>query len=155
MNREESGVVMTKTAIEKMQQVLATADKIALSTAINNQANVKLVNFVWFKDEPDRLYFSSVKGTTGLETYQQADCALITIPADGTPNNPYLRAQHVTITATAKSMRTDLLPRYLETVAHYQAVWDQIGSTLVPYEIQLHDVLVDPGLGSQRFHLNF
>lgn len=68
---------------------------------------------------------------------------------------PYLRAQHVTITATAKSMRTDLLPRYLETVAHYPAVWDQIGPTLVPYEIQLHDVLVDPGLGSQRFHLNF
>lgn len=141
--------------IQIMQQVLATADKIALSTALNNQAAAKIVNFVYFDDQPDRLYFSSVKSATALDTYTQADCALITIPADGTPGNPYVRAEHVTISPSTKSMANELLPRYLETVPNYQAVWEAIGSTLVPYQIQLHEVLVDPGIGTKHFSLSF
>lgn len=88
---------MLNTDIEKMQQILATSDKLALSTASNNQATVKIVNFVWFNEEPSRLYFSSVQNATGVKTYQEADCAIITIPHDNVPRNPYLRAEHVAI----------------------------------------------------------
>lgn len=141
--------------ITLLKQVAQTTNKIALSTSLDNQADVKIVNFVWFEDQPDTLFFSSVKTSAALKIYdQQPDVALITVPNDGTPGNPYLRAQHVTLQRSEKTM-ADLLPRYLETVPHYQQVWDAIGTSLVVFELKLTDVYVDAGLGQAKETLHF
>lgn len=142
--------------ISLLKQVTSTTNKIALSTALNGTADVKIVNFVWFDDQPDTLFFSSVKTSAALKVYDQnPDVALITVPNDGTPGNPYLRAQHVTLKRSTKTMKADLLDRYLETVPHYQQVWDAIGSTLVVFELKLNDVYVDAGLGQAKETLHF
>ncbi|MCG0890609.1 hypothetical protein IMAU10418_01939 [Lactiplantibacillus plantarum] len=85
---------------------------------------------------------------------QNPDIAFITIPNDGTAGNPYLRAQHVKLQRSTKTM-TDLLPQYLETVPNYQQVWDAIGSTLVVFELQLTDLFVDAGVGGEKQTLTF
>lgn len=137
------------------KEVKATTNKIALSTALDNQADVKIVNFVWDEQQPDTLFFSSVKTSEAIASYdQQPDVALITIPNDGTPGNPFLRARHVKLTRSTRTM-DDLLPLYLKTVPHYQQVWDAIGSTLVVFELKLGDVKVDPGLGRSKEILQF
>ncbi|CAJ1224686.1 hypothetical protein [Lactiplantibacillus xiangfangensis] len=141
--------------ISLLKQVVSTTNKIALSTAVNNEADVKIVNFVWFEDRPNTLYFSSVKTSAALKTYDQnPDVAFITVPNDGTPGNPYLRAQHVKLHRSEKTM-ADLLPRYLETVPNYQKVWDAIGSSLVVFELQVTDLFVDGGLGQGKETLSF
>ena len=141
--------------ITLLKQVASTSNKIALSTALNNEADVKIVNFVWYEDRPDTLYFSSVKTSAALKTDdQQPDVAFITVPNDGTPNNPYLRAQHVQLRRSEKTM-ADLLPRYLETIPNYQQVWDAIGATLVVFELKLTDVFVDGGVGQKKETLHF
>ncbi|GEK28968.1 pyridoxamine 5'-phosphate oxidase family protein [Furfurilactobacillus siliginis] len=141
--------------IALLQQVYSSADKLALATSLNGTADVKILNFVWFKDEPDTLYFSSVKGTNAAAIYaNNPDAALITVPQDDTPNNPYVRAHHITITPSTKTM-AELLPRYLELVPNYQHTWDAIGDSLVVYKITLHDVHVDAGLGQEKIDLTF
>ncbi|HAT55404.1 MAG TPA: pyridoxamine 5'-phosphate oxidase [Lactobacillus sp.] len=141
--------------ITLLKQVASTSNKIALSTALNSEADVKIVNFVWYEDRPDTLYFSSVKTSAALKTYdQQPDVAFITVPNDGTPNNPYLRAQHVQLRRSEKTM-ANLLPRYLETIPNYQQVWDAIGATLVVFELKLTDVFVDGGVGQKKETLHF
>ncbi|MEG6580718.1 pyridoxamine 5'-phosphate oxidase [Lactiplantibacillus plantarum] len=138
-----------------MQSTVQSTNKIALSTAVNNEADVKIVNFVWYEAQPDTLYFSSVKTSPALKVYDQnPDIAFITIPNDGTAGNPYLRAQHVKLQRSTKTM-TDLLPQYLETVPNYQQVWDAIGSTLVVFELQLTDLFVDAGVGGEKQTLTF
>lgn len=141
--------------ISLLKQVAATSNKIALSTAVNGEANVKIVNFVWYEEQPDTLFFSSVKTSAGIKVYDQnPDVAFITVPNDGTPGNPYLRAQHVHLTRSDKTM-ADLLPRYLETIPNYQQVWDAIGSTLVVFELKVTDLFVDAGLGQPKTTLTF
>lgn len=141
--------------LETLQQVIATTNKIALATALDGQADVKIVNFVWFPESPDTLFFSSVKDSAALTTYaQQPDVALISVPNDDTVGNPYIRAQHVQLVRSDKTM-TELLPRYLETVPNYQKVWELIGSKLVVFELRLKEVYVDPGLGQAKGTLHF
>ncbi|MCW6147329.1 pyridoxamine 5'-phosphate oxidase [Lactiplantibacillus plantarum] len=144
--------------ISLLKQVVQSTNKIALSTAVNNEADVKIVkivNFVWYEAQPDTLYFSSVKTSPALKVYDQnPDIAFITIPNDGTAGNPYLRAQHVKLQRSTKTM-TDLLPQYLETVPNYQQVWDAIGSTLVVFELKLTDLFVDAGVGGEKQTLTF
>lgn len=141
--------------ISLLKKVAGTSNKIALSTALNGEADVKIVNFVWYEDRPDTLYFSSVKTSAALKVYDQdPDVALITVPNDGTPGNPYLRAQHVKLHRSDKTM-ADLLPRYLETIPNYQQVWDAIGSKLVVFELKVTDLFVDGGLGQPKETLNF
>ncbi len=147
---------MDKKDVELLQKIYATADKMALSTSLDGVADVKVINFVWFEDQPDTLYFSSVRGSNALTIYaQHADAAFITIPHESHTNNPFVRAHHVTVTPSAKTMADDLLPRYLELVPNYQRVWDAIGPQLVAYEIKLHDVHVDAGLGERKVDLTF
>jgi hypothetical protein len=141
--------------IAGFKQVKATTNKIALSTAVNNEADVKIVNIVWREEQPDTLYFSSVKDSPALAVYDQdPDVAFITVPNDGTAGNPYMRAQHVQLKRSALTMQ-DLLPLYLDTVPNYQKVWDMIGPKLVVFELKLKDVFVDPGLGQDKGTLHF
>ncbi|PWG00301.1 pyridoxamine 5'-phosphate oxidase [Levilactobacillus bambusae] len=138
-----------------LQQVLGTADKIALSTSLDHDADVKIVNYVWYPDEPDTLYFSSVKDTDAVKIYDQnPDVAFITVPYDSEKTNPFVRGQHVTVQKSTKTI-DDLLPRYLETVPGYQKVYDMIGKSLVVYEIKLHTVTVDAGLGEKKTEMTF
>ncbi|MFC6164834.1 pyridoxamine 5'-phosphate oxidase [Lactiplantibacillus dongliensis] len=141
--------------IAGFKQVKATTNKIALSTAVNNEADVKIVNIVWREEQPNTLYFSSVKDSPALAVYDQdPDVAFITVPNDGTAGNPYMRAQHVQLKRSTLTMQ-DLLPLYLDTVPNYQKVWDMIGSKLVVFELKLKDVFVDPGLGQGKGTLRF
>jgi len=141
--------------IAGFKQVKATTNKIALSTAVNNEADVKIVNIVWREEQPDTLYFSSVKDSPALAVYDQnPDVAFITVPNDGTAGNPYMRAQHVQLKRSTLTMQT-LLPLYLDTVPNYQKVWDMIGPKLVVFELKLKDVFVDPGLGQGKGTLYF
>jgi len=127
----------------------------ALSTAVNKEADVKIVNIVWREEQPDTLYFSSVKDSPALAVYDQdPDVAFITVPNDGTAGNPYMRAQHVQLKRSTLTMQ-DLLPLYLDTVPNYQKVWDMIGPKLVVFELKLKDVFVDPGLGQDKGTLHF
>lgn len=137
------------------KEVKATTNKLALGTSLAGQADVKIVNFVWDESQPDTLYFSSVKTSEAVTIYDQdPDVAIITVPDNGTPGNSYLRARHVQLHRSTKTM-VDLLPLYLQSVPHYQQVWDKIGSTLVVYALQLGDVKVDPGIGRSKQILQF
>ncbi|BDZ29600.1 pyridoxamine 5'-phosphate oxidase [Lactiplantibacillus sp. WILCCON 0030] len=138
-----------------LQHVVTMTNKIALSTALDNQADVKIVNFVWYPAQPATLYFSSVKDSAALTTYaQNPDVAFISVPNDTAVGNPYIRAQHVKLERSEKTM-AELLPRYLETVPNYQKVWDLIGPKLVVFELKLKDLYVDPGLGQNKGTMHF
>lgn len=145
----------TQADIQLLQQVLSTGDKLAISTALDGAADVRIINYIWYPEEPDAIYFSSVRGTPALAKYAAgADVAFITVPHDGTPNNPFVRSNSMTVAPANREM-SELLPRYLETVPNYQRTWDAIGPKLVAYRIQLHNVHVDAGLGNPKVDLSF
>jgi len=142
-------------SIQLLQHVFSTSDKMAISTSLNGKADVRIINYVWFVDEPSKLYFSSIRGTNSLKLYQAgADIAFITVPHDDTPYNPFVRAAGVKAVPSNKTM-TELLPRYLELVPNYQKTWDAIGPSLVVYEINLHHVHVDAGINQEKIDIKF
>ena len=142
-------------SIQLLQNVYKTADKMAISTALNGHADVRIINYVWFPNEPDKIYFSSVKDTPAFKLYEDgADIAFMTVPHDGTPYNPFVRAKGIKAIPSSKTMK-DLLPRYLELVPDYQKTWDAIGPTLVVYEIHLQTVHVDAGIGQEKIDIHF
>ncbi|MFC6175764.1 pyridoxamine 5'-phosphate oxidase [Companilactobacillus huachuanensis] len=141
--------------ISLLKDVTRTTNKMALSLSIDNRANVKIVNFVWFENQPDTLFFSSVKGAVGTLEYDQAQSiAFTSIPNSDMIGNPYIRSQNATIKHSNKTME-DLLPKYLDSVPNYQKVWDMIGPKLEVFELKLGDVYVDPGLGREKITLKF
>ena len=141
--------------ISLLKEVTKTTNKMALSLSVDNMANVKIVNFVWFEDQPNTLFFSSVKGTVGTAEYDKAQSvAFISIPNSDMIGNPYIRSQNVSIQHSDKTMK-ELLTKYLETVPNYQKVWDLIGSKLQVFELQLDDVYIDPGLDREKITLKF
>lgn len=141
--------------ISILKNVTKTTNKMALSLSVDNKVNVKIVNFVWLEDQPDTLYFSSVKGAAGTLEYDQAQSvAFISIPNSDMIGNPYIRSQNVTIEHLDKTM-ADLLPKYLDSVPNYQKVWDMIGPKLQVFELKLKDVYVDPGLGREKLTVQF
>lgn len=141
--------------ISLLKEVTRTTNKMALSLSVDNLANVKIVNFVWFEDQPDTLFFSSVKGAKGTVGYDKVQSAAFTsIPNSDMIGNPYIRSQNVTIKHSKKTME-DLLPKYLDSVPNYQKVWDLIGPKLEVFELKLDDVYIDPGLGREKQTLYF
>ncbi|AYE38490.1 pyridoxamine 5'-phosphate oxidase [Companilactobacillus zhachilii] len=141
--------------ISLLKNVTRTTNKMALSFSTDGQANVKIVNFVWFENKPDTLFFSSVKGTAGTREYTQAQSVAFTsIPNSDMIGNPYIRSQNVTIHPSNTTMK-ELLPKYLDSVPNYQKVWDMIGPKLEVFELKLGDVYVDPGLGKEKITLKF
>ncbi|WP_338232413.1 pyridoxamine 5'-phosphate oxidase [Companilactobacillus muriivasis] len=141
--------------ISILKNVTKTTNKMALSLSVDNKVNVKIVNFVWFEEQPDTLFFSSVKDTAGTLEYDQAQSVAFTsIPNSDMIGNPYIRSQNVTIKHSNKTME-DLLPKYLDSVPNYQKVWDMIGPKLQVFELKLKDVYVDPGLGREKLTVQF
>nr|WP_236696846.1 hypothetical protein [Pediococcus stilesii] len=87
-----------------MKEIIQKTNKLALSTSYNDQADVRIVNFVWQEETPGKLYFSSVKTGPALKVYaKNPDVAFITIPDDGASGNPYLKATHVKIKKVAQN----------------------------------------------------
>lgn len=141
--------------ISFLKEVITTANKIALGTALDNKVDVRIVNFVWDEKKPNTLYFSSVKTSPALAVYDQnPDISFITIPHDGTVGNPYVKASHVKVEHSDKKME-ELLPIYLKTIPNYQQVWDAIGSKLIVFELKVTDLYVDAGVGQDKKMLHF
>lgn len=138
-----------------MKEIIQKTNKLALSTSYNDQADVRIVNFVSQEETPGKLYFSSVKTGPALKVYaKNPDVAFITIPDDGASGNPYLKATHVKIKKSPKTT-PELLPLYLQTVPNYQQVWDAIGPTLTVFELISEQIYVDAGLGQKKETLQF
>lgn len=135
---------------EIMNQALQAADRLALSTSLANLADVKIVNFVWYPDQPGVLYFAALKNSAATAVYEQhPDAALVTIPRDETAQSLFVRSHHVNIEHATKPM-AELLPRYLELNPGYQKIWDALGESLGAFEINMPSAVVATALGNKQ-----
>lgn len=135
---------------ELMNRALQAADRLALSTSLANLADVKIVNFVWYQDQPGVLYFAAKKNSAAIAVYEQhPDAALVTIPRNEIEHCPSFRSHHVNIDHATQSM-LDLLPRYLELIPGYQKIWDASGESLEAFEIKMSSAVVNNDLGSKQ-----
>ena len=140
---------------EIMNQVLENTKRLALSTSLANLADVKIVNFVWYPDQPGIFYFGAAKNSAAIAVYEQhPDTALTTIPNNEVVGAPFIRSHHVAIERSKKTM-AELLPRYLELIPDYQTVWTEMGESLVPFELKMPSAVVDSGLGNAKQTVKF
>ena len=118
-------------------RIMAQQTEMALATSLNNEPNVRIVNF-YFAPESSILYFSTFKGNDKVkEMKTNHHVAFTTIPHTGN--------EHVKAKGTAqKSKQTifDLADKFIEKIPDYKDTVEQVGKSLLLYEIKFDTATV-------------
>lgn len=123
--------------IAKLNEVLQQTANLALATAINDEANVRILSFCHQSDNPAVLYFSTDRDNAKVEEFaQNPQVAFTTIP-----NNPG-GMEHVRGKAVMqKSVHSlgDLKALFLAKMPQIQEAFDFMEQTLDVWEIHIKE----------------
>lgn len=118
-----------KQAFEKM---MAEQWEIALATSVDNQPNVRVVNFLYDKEQKC-LYFSTFKGNDKVKEFQQnAQVAFTTLPKG--KDTGHVRVHQGTVDKSSKTLY-DLAEPWVQKIPFFQQNIEQAGDMLDVYEI--------------------
>ena len=121
-------------------KIMVEATKIALASSVDNVPNVRILNFVYSKNE-NVLYFQSRKGDQKEKEFEKNEnVAFTTIPEKGLS---YVRANHATIKKSKKTI-FDIQYMFIEKMPYYKQLIEKDGNTMDLYEIRFLTAMVFP-----------
>ena len=119
-------------------EVMASSELIALATSINNQPNVRVVNFISSK-ESGKIYFASFKDNQKVKEFKANDTvAFTTIPFS---NTGHVRVHHCKVKLSNKSIY-DLEDQFVSKLPTYKEIIDLAGEDLDVYELAFNEATV-------------
>ena len=124
--------------IKKFEKIMAEATTMAFATSVDNVPNVRILNFIYSKDEK-MLYFQSKKGDRKEKEFTKNNIiAFTTIPENGLS---YVR---VSDTIVKKSIKTiyDVKNTFSEKMPFYKDFIENNGDTMDLYEVHLSKVFL-------------
>ena len=125
-----------KTA-EAFQQMMRTHTDMALATSVQDQPNVRIVNFC-FDEGTNTILFTTFADNEKVQEFEQNHkVAFTTIPKEG---NEHIKAKGI----VRKSSRTlsEVAEHFIKKIPGYQDTIEQAGEYLVLYEIVFSDATV-------------
>jgi uncharacterized pyridoxamine 5'-phosphate oxidase family protein len=127
-----------KKDFEKIMEKSAT---IALATSVDNIPNVRILNFVYLKDEKI-LYFVSTKGDPKEKEFSQNhNVAFTTIPSRGLA---HIRTHNATVKKSKKTI-FDVQDIFTAKMPWYKENIDKNGKTMNLYEVRFATATVLAG----------
>ena len=120
-------------------RIMESQSEIALASSVDNQPNVRIVNFVYHPDNKGVVYFATFRGnpkTKELALNPQA--ALTTIPV-GTEE--HVRVQQAKVRVSDLTIY-DLQDAFVAKVPDYASIIEQAGNELDLYEIHFNQATV-------------
>lgn len=118
-------------------KIMREQSEIGLATSINDQPNVRIVNF-YYNAEENKLYFSSFKGNEKIAEFSQNHkVAFTTVPHQG---NAHVKARG-TVRKSSKGI-LDLKAEFAAKIDGYGDMIEQAGDCLDLYEIECPEAVV-------------
>ncbi len=120
-------------------RIMEKQSEIALASCVDNQPNVRIVNFVYHPDNKGVVYFATFRGNPKTKEFAlNPQAALSTVPL-GT--NEHVRIQQSTVSISELTVY-DLKDAFVAKVPDYASIIEQAGSELDLYEIHFKQATV-------------
>ncbi|MDU7339075.1 MAG: pyridoxamine 5'-phosphate oxidase family protein [Clostridium sp.] len=122
---------------KEFTRLMATQSEIALATCVENQPNVRIVNF-YYDEEREVLYFTSFADNEKVKEFESNNkISFTTIPHQG---NEHIKAQG----CVKKSSRTifDIAEHFIKKIPDYKDTIEQAGQYLILFEITFDTAMV-------------
>jgi uncharacterized pyridoxamine 5'-phosphate oxidase family protein len=125
---------------ESFEKIMADGTDMALATSVENVPNVRILNYIYFKNEKV-MYFQSQKGAPKEKEFEEnKNVAFTTIPQNGVS---YVRTNSATVQRSEKTI-FDLQDIFIEKMPFYKEIIEHTGNLMDLYEIHFSTVQVYP-----------
>lgn len=112
-------------------RIMGIQSEIALATSVNNQPNVRIVNF-YFEEQTNTLFFTTFGDNDKVKEFlSNSQVAFTTIPQQG---NEHVKAKGV----VQKSKRTiaEMADHFIRKIPDYKDTIEQAGEYLILFELK-------------------
>ena len=121
---------------ELFVKIMENGTDMALATSVDNIPNVRLLNYIYKKDERI-MYFQSFKGSSKeIEFSKNNNVAFTTIPTDGVS---YIRTNKAIVKKSDKTI-FNLQNLFIEKMPYYKNIIEHNGNSMIIYEV-LYDIV--------------
>ena len=125
---------------ELFEKIMAGGTDMAFATSVDNVPNVRLLNYVYSKDEKI-MYFQSFKGSSKEKDFEHnKNVAFATIPQG---ESSYVRTNHATVVKSKKTM-FDVQDIFIKKMPFYKELIEHNGDSMDLYEVHFSSVEVWP-----------
>jgi uncharacterized pyridoxamine 5'-phosphate oxidase family protein len=125
---------------KEFEKIMAEATKIALASSVDNVPNVRILNFIYSKNEKI-LYFQSKQGDYKEKEFIKNNIvSFTTIPENGLA---YVRVIGAIVDKSKKTI-FDVQDAFIEKMSFYKEFIEQNGDTMDLYEVHLSKVMFFP-----------
>ena len=125
--------------LETFQQIMKEQLAVAIATSVDNQPNVRIVNFYYNDQNPGVLYFATFKHSSKVTEFQQHDIvAFTTVPLSDTA---YARVKQAVVKKSKKTIY-DLQDALVQKIPNYASIIEQVGENIDVYELHFSEVNV-------------
>jgi uncharacterized pyridoxamine 5'-phosphate oxidase family protein len=123
------------------EKIMEKSERIALASSVENIPNVRILNFVYLKDEKV-LYFASTKGDPKEKEFSQNhNVAFTTVPSRGLA---HIRAHNATVKKSKKTI-FDVRNFFIAKMPWYKENIDKNGKSMNLYEVHFTTAMVLAG----------
>ena len=122
---------------ENFKKIMSDQSDMALATTVNNQPNVRIVNF-YYDDEEEKLYFISFNNSQKLEEFNLNNRVAITTVPKG--DGRYVRIQGE-VKASLNTIES-IKENYIAKHPSYDWIIAKFGSMLTLFEIDFSKAIV-------------
>ena len=125
---------------KEFEKIMAEATKIALASSVDNVPNVRILNFIYSKNEKI-LYFQSKRGDQKEREFKENNIvSFTTIPENGLA---YVRVIGAIVNKSKKTI-FDVKDTFVEKMSFYKEFIEQNGDTMDLYEVHFSKVMFFP-----------
>ncbi|MDR1149546.1 MAG: pyridoxamine 5'-phosphate oxidase family protein [Spirochaetaceae bacterium] len=123
------------------EKIMGKSERIALASSVENIPNVRILNFVYSKDEKI-LYFASTKGDPKEKEFSQNhNVAFTTVPSRGLA---HIRTHNATVKKSKKTI-FDVQDIFIAKMPWYKENIAENGKTMDLYEVHFTTAMVLAG----------
>ena len=121
------------------ENIMNHQETIALATSMENNPNVRIVNFIHFKEKPNCLYFATFRGNQKeVEFKNNSTVAFTSIPTDSASHVKVKEAQLIKSNSNIKDFADD----FINKIPDYKEILDNAIDQLNLYEIHFKTAIV-------------
>ncbi len=118
--------------LEDFKKIMKAQTTVALATSMNQQPNVRIVNFITRENKPDIIYFATFKGNTKEKEFEHNDkVAFTTIPNEMIA---HIKVSSGTVIKSDLSIH-DLAGDFVSKIPDYKDIIEFGAEALVIYEV--------------------
>ncbi|MDU1411824.1 MAG: pyridoxamine 5'-phosphate oxidase family protein [Clostridium sp.] len=125
--------------LKEFNRIMLSQKELALATSVDNNPNVRIINFYYNISTKGVIYFSTFSDNAKVEEFEKNNIvAFTTIPSNGTA---HIRVNNATIEKSNLTI-LDLKDKFIEKIPDYETTITEASECLSLYEIHFNEATV-------------